>query len=131
MSLFYGLLEPATGRLEHVVAGHPFPLLRRTSGEVLELGRGSLPLGLRDPLPVEAEAVSIEPGDLLVLYSDGLPEAVDGAGQAFGFDRLRQLVAAGGSPQEVHDRILAAFDRHVAGTALKDDLTLGVVQRLA
>jgi serine phosphatase RsbU (regulator of sigma subunit) len=131
MSLFYGLLDPASGRLEYVGAGHPFPLLRRSAGRVVELGRGGLPLGLRDPLPVEPEALTLAPGDLLLLYSDGLPEAVNAGGQAFGFERLAQLLGEGGAPQEVHDRILAAFDAHLAGTPLKDDLTLVVVEREA
>lgn len=129
MSLFYGLLEPAAGRLEYVSAGHPFPLLRRSDGEVAELGAGSLPLGLKDPLELRGEAVELAAGDLLLLYSDGLPEAVDKAGDAFGYQRLKQLLAPGGPPQEVHDRILAAFDRHTAGEPLKDDYTLLVIAR--
>lgn len=129
MSLFYALLTPASGRLRYVCAGHPYPLLRRAGGEVLELGTGSLPLGIKEPLEAVTREVEMAPGDLLVLYSDGLPEAVDGAGQAFGFERLAGLLAAPGSPQEVHDRILAGFDRHVGEEPLKDDLTLVVLLR--
>lgn len=129
MTLFYGLLEPAGGRLEYVSAGHPFPLLRRAGGEVSELGRGGLPLGLRDPLPLASESVLLGPGDLLLLYSDGLPEALSATGAAFGFDRLSGLLAPGGTPPEIHDRVLAAFDRHTAGEPLKDDLTLMVLLR--
>lgn len=129
MTLFYGLLEPATGRLTYACAGHPFPLLRRAGGEVVELGHGGLPLGLRDPLPVACEEVELGPEDLLLLYSDGLPEALSTDGRAFGFERLAELLAPGGTPQEVHDRILAAFDRHTAGEPLRDDLTLVAVSR--
>ncbi len=128
MSLFYGLLDPETGRLEHTSAGHPFPLLRRADGSVLELGRGGLPLGLVDPLPVVTDSVVFAPGDTLVLYSDGLPEAVDQAGNAYGYERLKQHTAAGGSPQALHSRILNDFDRHTAGSPLRDDLTLVVVE---
>lgn len=131
MSLFYGLLEPSTGAFEHCSAGHPFPLLRRASGEILELGTGGLPLGLKDPLPACVEQAALLPGDTLVLYSDGLPEAIDGEGNAFGFERLRELTAEGGSAQEIHDRIFAAFDRHTAASPLHDDLTLVVVHREA
>lgn len=128
MSLFYGLLDPETGRLEHTSAGHPFPLLRRADGSVEELGRGGLPLGLVDPLPVVTDSAILAPGDTLVLYSDGLPEAVDQAGNAFGYERLKQQTAAGGSPQVLHSRILNNFDRHTAGSPLRDDLTLVVVE---
>lgn len=129
MTLFYGLLDPATGRLEYASAAHPFPLLRRASGEVMELGRGGLPLGLRDPLPVTCEKVELAPDDLLLLYSDGLPEALSTQGQAFGFQRVADFLAPGGTPQEIHDRVLAAFDRHTTGEPLKDDLTLMVLLR--
>ncbi|HSM49765.1 MAG TPA: PP2C family protein-serine/threonine phosphatase [Thermoanaerobaculia bacterium] len=130
MSLFYGLLDPATGELEYLGAGHPFPLLRRASGEIAELGRGGLPLGVRAGLDLATESVRIAPGDLLVLYSDGLPEGLGSDGEAFGFERLRSLARDRGSAAEVHRRILAAFDlRRRAEEALADDLTLVVLER--
>jgi phosphoserine phosphatase RsbU/P len=130
MSVFYALLDPPTGRLEYISAGHPFPLLRRADGRVEELGEGGLPLGIREPLRCRPGATTLEPGDLLVLYTDGLAETTDPHGkEAFGYDRLRGLVAHGGDPQILHDRILGAFDTHVAGEPLLDDLTLVVVAR--
>jgi sigma-B regulation protein RsbU (phosphoserine phosphatase) len=130
MTLFYGLLDPETGHLQYVCAGHPFPLLRRAGGEIEELGQGTLPLGLRQTVELSTNRVTIEPGDLLVLFTDGLPEAVSGQdGEAFGFDRLRGLVGAVGSPRVIHDRILLAFDQHVGPAPLTDDLTLVVMAR--
>ncbi|HZI63628.1 MAG TPA: PP2C family protein-serine/threonine phosphatase [Thermoanaerobaculia bacterium] len=127
MTLFYGLLDPESGRLEHRNAGHPFPLLRRAGGEIVELGHGSMPLGIRAALDLRTDTVTLEPGDTLLLFSDGLPEALSASGQAFGFDRLRQLLEPGGEAQEVLDRVLGAFDAHVAREPLNDDLTLLVV----
>jgi sigma-B regulation protein RsbU (phosphoserine phosphatase) len=130
LSLFYALLDPATGRLEFVGAGHPFPLLLRRDGRIEELGAGGLPLGVRQPLAPPTAEATLAPGDLLVLFTDGLVEATDPkAERAFGFDRLSSLVYSGGSPQAVHDRVLAAFDAHVAGEPLRDDLTLVVIGR--
>jgi sigma-B regulation protein RsbU (phosphoserine phosphatase) len=130
LSLFYALLDPATGRLEFVGAGHPFPLLLRRDGRIEELGQGGLPLGLRQPLAPATGETALAPGDLLVLFTDGLVEATDAGGQrAFGFDRLADLVRTGGSPQTIHDRVLAAFDDHVGGEPLRDDLTLVVIGR--
>ncbi len=129
MTAFYALLAPATGDLVSVCAGHPFPLLRRTGGRVEELGRGGLPLGVRDDLAPGPQAVTLEPGDLLVLYTDGLAEAVNARTEAFGYERIADLVRPGGTPQEVHDRILAAFDAHVGEEPLLDDLTLLVMAR--
>ena len=130
MSMFYGLLTPATGHLEYVCAGHPFPLLRRASGEVEELGRGGLPLGIRETVELTRAEVSLGPGDLLLLYSDGLPESVNAAGVAFGFESLRQLLRVEAEPRAIHDRFLRALDTHLAGEPLTDDVSLVVVSRL-
>ncbi len=130
MSLFYGVLAPEDGRMEYVCAGHPFPLLRRLSGEVEELGRGGLPLGIRDGLELSTAEVTLARGDVLVLYSDGLPEAVNTAGEAFGYDALRGLLRTEGQPQAIHDRFLRALQSHVAGEPLKDDVSIVVVSRV-
>lgn len=131
MSVFYGLLDPGTGVLDYVCAGHPFPVLRRTDGSVEELGCGGLPLGMREPLEVFPQTVVIEPGDLLMLYTDGLAEALDTEGkEAFGYSRIASLAQGGGSPRMVHDRVLHAFDRHVGDEPIKDDMTLLVAARL-
>jgi serine phosphatase RsbU (regulator of sigma subunit) len=129
MSIFYALLDPRTGEMEYACAGHPFPLLRRYDGSIEELGRGGLPLGVRRDLVFESSLVRIDPGDTLVLYSDGLPEAVDHLGQTFGYERLHQLVAETGAPQAIHERVLRAFDAHRGDHPLEDDFSLVVVGR--
>jgi phosphoserine phosphatase RsbU/P len=131
MSVFYALLDPGTGGLEYVCAGHPFPLLRREHGQIEELGTGGLPLGLRDDLQVDCRSVQLDPGDLLVMYTDGLAEAVNGEGRAFSYDGIRRVLEPGGLPDAVHDRIRKAFDRHIGEEPLRDDLTLLVMNRLA
>ncbi len=130
MTLFYGMLTPPSGRLEYVCAGHPFPLLRRADGSVLELGHGGLPLGIRANLDIAPETVVVAQGDLLALVTDGLPEATNHAGEAFGYDRVRALVAAGGTPQAVHDRVLGAFRAFLGDEALRDDACLVVLARV-
>jgi phosphoserine phosphatase RsbU/P len=130
MTFFYGVLDLATGELEYSGAGHPYPLLRRRRGTVEELGEGSMPLGIKSDGTYVRRRTTIEPGDLLVLYSDGIPEAAGGAdGDAFGFERLRGLLAQADSPQAIHDRILAAVDRHLGDQPINDDLTLVVIDR--
>ena len=127
MTLFYAVLEPATGEVEYVCAGHPFPLVRHPDGNVEELGTGSLPLGLRPEIALESATTRLGVGDLLALYTDGLVEAVDGDDQAFGFERLKALLREPAGPYTLHDRILASFDRHVDKEPLTDDLTLVVM----
>ena len=130
MSLFYGLLTPSSGHLEYVCAGHPFPLLRSAAGELEELGKGGLPLGIRDVVEVARAEVTLGSGDLLLLYSDGLPESVNAAGEAFGFERLRDMLRVAGEPQAIHDRVLHALDSHLAGEPLTDDVSVVVVAKL-
>jgi len=129
MTAFYALLAPASGELASICAGHPYPLLRRAGGAVEELGSGSLPLGVREGLELEPQETRLGPGDLLVLYTDGLAEAVNAQAEAFGYARIAELTRPGGTPQAVHDRILAAFDAHVGDEPLRDDLTLLVMAR--
>ncbi len=129
LTLFYAVLDPASGRLDHVCAGHPFPMLRRADGSLGKLGSGSFPVGLREELHLEADEARLGPGDLLLLYTDGIPEAVDEDGEAFGFDRLEQSFAAGGAPQEVHDRILKDLADFEGDQQLRDDRSLVVIAR--
>ncbi len=129
MTLFVALLSPASGELRYSCAGHPFPLLRRADGEIAELGRGGYPLGIREPLELETRVSALGPGDVLLLFSDGLPEAVNAAGTAFGFDRVQNLLAPGGTPQAIHDRIVAALDSHLDGARPQDDVSVVVVRR--
>lgn len=130
MTYFYALLEPDSGVLRYAIAGHPFPLLRRADGRVEELGEGGLPLGMRRELDFACGSAQIEPGDLLVLYTDGLPEAAGGADlEAFGFEQLTELVALDGTPSMVKQRVLTALDSHRGDEPLIDDLTLVVIGR--
>jgi hypothetical protein len=129
MTLFYGLLDLESGRLDYACAGHPYPLLRRAGGEVVELGAGSLPLGLRPEVAPARGSEVFAPGDLLVLYTDGVPETLDGAGSAFGFDRLGSEVAAGGAASAVHERITSELEHFAGGAPLVDDRSLVAITR--
>ena len=130
MTLFIGFLRPDSGELTYVSAGHPFPLLRRADGTVVRLGKGSFPLGLREAIDLESEAVEIAVGDLLVLYTDGVPEAVDADGESFGYERLQHQVEPGGSAGAVHDRLLGEVSHFEGGEAPMDDRSLVVIHRV-
>lgn len=129
MSLFVGILDPPSGALTYACAGHPFPLLRRSSGAIEELGQGGLPLGLRLERAVAPSSTVLQPDDTLVLYSDGLPEAADQRGEPMGFERLGHCLRPGGDPPSVVARLLGALDSHVGTEPLHDDLSLVVVRR--
>ena len=129
LTLFYALLDPATGDLRWTCAGHPFPIVLRAAGGIEELGDGALPLGLREVANPSSGSVRLEPSDLLVVYTDGLVETLGRDGSAFGHERLRAALGAGGDAAGVHDRLLAAFRAHLGDEPLSDDLSVVVVRR--
>jgi len=131
MTIFYALLDPATGALEYSCAGHPFPILRRSGGDVVELGQGGYPLGFRLDLDFTSQCDVLRPADVLVLFSDGIPEGLNRAGESFGYERLHSLVAEPGTPQAILERILFAFDDYREGQPLQDDFSLVVLGRSA
>jgi len=102
----------------------------RQDGRIEELGTGAFPLGIRDRVDWETREIVVHHGDLLVLYSDGLAEAFHpSAVEAYGYDRVRAQVAPGGTPQQVHDRILRDLEGFQHGEALVDDVSVVVVGR--
>jgi hypothetical protein len=129
MTVFCGVLDPATGGLDFVCAGHPFPFVRRADGRIEELGVGGLPLGMVFDRVFETHRTVIEPGDTLLLYTDGIVETLDGAGDSFGFERLREGLASGGSSQVVHDRVLHELDTFRGEEPVYDDRSLVVMNR--
>jgi hypothetical protein len=129
MTLYCGVLEPQTGRLRFVCAGHPFPFLRRADGRIIELGTGALPLGIRLELALSSHETVIEAGDTLLLYTDGVVETLDAGGESYGFDRLRKGLAPGGASQAIHDRLLRELDQFRGDEPVYDDRSLVVVSR--
>jgi serine/threonine protein phosphatase PrpC len=126
-------LDTATGVLRYVLAGHPPPLLVRHGRAIKELGHAPrTPLGVREPPPYRFNIgyEQLEPGDRLLLYSDGITEARNAAGEFFGEDRLvdftRRAELAGLPAPETLRRLTAAVLAHQGGR-LQDDATLVLV----
>ncbi len=132
VTCFYGIFDPATGLVRYANAGHDMPYLRRSAGGVEELRARGMPLGLLPGMPYEEKEVVLQPGDTLLLYSDGLVEAHNSQREMLGFQQVRGLIDghAGGA-----DLILHLLDRLAAFTGAdweqEDDVTLLTVQRLA
>ncbi len=84
ITAFFGLLDPASGSVECVNAGHNTIYCRRADGEVVDLCKGGIPLGMLDlGLPYESEQITLVPGDRLLLYTDGIPEAQNGVQELY------------------------------------------------
>jgi serine phosphatase RsbU (regulator of sigma subunit) len=129
ITLFYGELDPAGGRLRYVNAGHNYPLLRRADGSLEPLVEGGLMLGFsEDQVFAEGEA-AMATGDALLLYSDGVSEAMDPRGQEYGEDRLREAWRRHGTlpPAECIARLMAEVEEFRAGAPQSDDLTMVVL----
>ncbi len=131
LTLFFGLFEPDTGLLTYVSAGHNPALLQPAGGQMIRLASTGVPLGMFPQASWRQETVTLSPGDLLCVYTDGLTEAVDAGDEEFGLERLSAIVAAGaGLPlMSLRDRIVgevAAFARDVPQY---DDQTLLLLRR--
>ncbi len=131
VTLWYGVLEP-DGGVRYVNAGHNPPLVVRSDGRVERLTRTGILVGWDPDAAYGEGAVALEPGDLLVAYTDGVTEARDAAGADFGEERLTELVRAlrrEGAP-EVLAAVRGALDEFVGGAAVHDDCTLVVARRV-
>ena len=127
-------LSPASGAARYLSAGHTSCLLLRADDGAVWLESTGTPLGLLPPgIPCGDTALLIAPGDCLVLFSDGVPEAQNAAGDEFGEARLERLVRAFGSePAEaLVARVFDALDAFAGDAPQYDDITLVVLKRLA
>ncbi len=114
---------------EFVHAGHNPPLLRDASGSIAQLEIGGLPCGTFPDATYEVGHIAAGPGDLLLIYSDGVVEAVDAAGDEYGLDRLCALARkATGNSASVQRRLLASIEAFAGRTPQHDDITSMVVQ---
>ena len=104
-------------------------MLRKQGGGIVELGTGALPLGIRAGLEFPVHESVFEPGDTLVLYTDGVVETLNPAGASFGFDRLPRSPGLGGDCRAVHDRVLRELDLFRGQEPVYDDCSLAVVTR--
>lgn len=131
ITLFYGRYDDRERRLTCVNAGHCPPLHFGASGQVTRLEEGGLMLGAFASPAYRQQEVTLRPGDLLVLYTDGFPEAENPAGEAFGEERLIAAFRdrAGRTPEELIAALLAEVREHTGGEA-QDDLTLLVLSVL-
>jgi sigma-B regulation protein RsbU (phosphoserine phosphatase) len=128
-TVFYCLLERA-GHLRYVNAGHCPPLIVRPDGSLESLEATSVPVGLIESAYFEARETRLAPGEKIVIYTDGLTEAQNLAGEFFGRQRLRQIIAAhqGESCCGLHDAVQGAVASFTEGAPQADDITLVVIE---
>lgn len=129
VTCLYLVLDPVSGRLHYANAGHNLPYVATANG-IKELRATGMPLGAMPDMTYEEHQTYLTPGDSVLLYSDGLVEAHNAAGEMFGFPRLQEVVEQSSGGEHLIDECLAAL-RTFVGRAWEqeDDITLVTLQR--
>lgn len=131
VTLFYAELDPESGTLSFLNAGHNPPLIVHAAGTVEQLAAGGLPLGIKPNAEYREGRTQLQLGDVLVIYSDGVTEAASPSGEEFGPTRLYEVVQRNvdASAAGIRDRIESALTKFSQGTQAADDITLVIVKR--
>jgi serine phosphatase RsbU (regulator of sigma subunit) len=132
VTVFYAILELNSGNVTYCVAGHNPPyLLLPGQGRVQPLSKGGIALGMMDPIILKDQELVLEPGDGIVLFTDGITETFSPEGEAFGEIRLQPKLESllGETTRGIVEGIGQSLDGFRAGAALDDDYTLLVIRR--
>lgn len=132
ITLFYAVLNPSNGALVYVNAGHNPPLQIDSSGQdIRELQEGTLPIGIMSSLEFVVQHARIAPGERLILFTDGITEAMNTAGEPFNDDRLHAVLREGADDdsQDLVNLVIQQVDAYAEGAPQADDMTLMVVSR--
>jgi serine phosphatase RsbU (regulator of sigma subunit) len=92
VTAFYGVLHRPSGRLSYISAGHERPILVRSGEDVSQITGNGRFLGMLDPLELDEFEVDLRPGDRLLIFSDGVPDAIDKDGRQYGYERMKRYL---------------------------------------
>jgi sigma-B regulation protein RsbU (phosphoserine phosphatase) len=125
------VLDHKTGHVEYVNAGHNPPLLLHDGKWDWLKDVSGMPLGLFDGIPYDLYALRLEPDDVIYAYTDGVTEAMNGAEQEFGAERLDNILSglASNSSQQIVEAVKAGVRDFVDGAEQSDDITMLVLKR--
>ncbi|HXX14928.1 MAG TPA: SpoIIE family protein phosphatase [Candidatus Eremiobacteraceae bacterium] len=128
-TMFFGILEDS-GRLEYINAGHPSPILMRGGKAEEAFTEGSFPVGLVPEAEFSTTTLQLAPNDTLVLYSDGVTEAMDPDEQLYGNGRLRAVLAGKDEMtlDQIQKTVLESVENFARGARQADDLTILLVR---
>ena len=122
---FFAAWDPGTRCLSYVNAGHNYPVLLRAGGAVERLEAGGIPLGILPDANYDCASATLNPGDVLFVFTDGVVEAVNEREEEYGEERLLPLLAAvrGDSAGGIVQRVMGGIDAFAAGARQHDDIT--------
>ncbi len=130
VTALYGSFDPSSLEFVYARAGHPLPLATDASGKAVPLPQGTgQPLGLFDELVLDEGQLSLDPGGSMLLYTDGVTEAVDGAGEFFGTERLSSALQSAATlrPKQICETLWQALVAYQGTVPQDDDVTLVAV----
>jgi phosphoserine phosphatase RsbU/P len=132
VTMVLGLLDPAARKFEFCNAGHSHPIVRRADGSIESLRAGSCFLGIDPEMEIEKGTASLEPGSMLILYTDGVTDAHSPEGEAFGLERLTAFIKSwnGDNGDAFIADLDAAVLHHQRGAEAFDDFTVLVITSL-
>jgi phosphoserine phosphatase RsbU/P len=131
VTLFAAELDPRTGNLQYINAGHNPPLVGRIDGSIEQLSSGGFPLGILPTAEFEVGEMHLAEGEVLVIYSDGVSEANNIQGEEFGLDRLSHVIRTNlrSSASGLRDKVESALSAFTQTAPANDDITLVIVKR--
>ena len=133
LSVWYGVYEISTGKLTAVNAGHESPLVQTEDGvKEPENEKLSYPLAVMEDITYHSYEITLEPGNRLLLYTDGAVEAVNSAGETFSEERMKQVLleCREENAEEAVGALQEAFFEHVGEEPLEDDASFLILQRV-
>ncbi len=132
LTAIYAILDPETGQLTYANGGHNRPLfIQAATGEIRELSARGIILGQFEEVDLEEEAIEFSPGDTMILYTDGVTEAINADKQPFGEDRLKEILASnpGARAEDIVTAIADAVHNFAGSEPQADDFTILAVAR--
>ncbi|MGH2567326.1 MAG: PP2C family protein-serine/threonine phosphatase, partial [Bacteroidota bacterium] len=131
-TLFYGILDVRRHVLSYSNAGHDHPFVLRNGSPPLRLGEGGIPLAMMDNFVYEQGEVSLNPGDVIVIYSDGITEAMNASDEQFSEQRVASFLPENQHepPDTIIDNLTRAAKSHAGSSPQSDDMTVVVIRRV-
>ena len=131
-TLFYGILDSEKHKLAFTNAGHNYPFLVCNDGTVERLKTIGIPLGFLENFEFSEHTVSLTPGDVLVLFSDGISEALNSSEEEFEEERILDIILKNktASPEELIEKVIIDVRKHAGNEEQSDDMTMLVIKRV-
>ena len=131
-TLFYGVLDPSENNITFCNAGHNEPILIEQGGEVKRLKEGGIVVGIMPEIAYDEKTIDFPPGTVLVVYSDGITEAMDSNEEEFGEERLINLIKENRklSATDLINLLIKTVNDHAGNAEQMDDMTIVVIKRV-